>query len=210
MKVLLSSLSCLVTCLLAFAIIAAMLVHGTAPICASPIEDKKQAVRDDDYKILDLVLLDLLDFKDFNEAVYLKGTNIILSDRTRGFLRFLESDHSDAQSHSKKSYFIPADVRADLWQRNPEEPVPLRGFEPSSSKILMRDVTGLKQLEFFSKYRDSKGYVDVWLPGYSKDGQTAVLRAWFGPTPHGASATYMLAKKKGKWTIVWRRVRCYL
>ena len=42
-----------------------------------------------------------------------------------------------------------------------------------------------------------------------KDGQEAVLRAWFGPTAHGATVTYMLAKKDGRWKVVWRKVTYY-
>jgi hypothetical protein len=40
------------------------------------------------------------------------------------------------------------------------------------------------------------------LPGYSRDGLTALVDFTFGPTPHGAVGFYLLKKVKGRWEIV--------
>jgi len=207
----------LLTCLLASAILAEVPGQRTEPTRDRPTEGEKQAVGDDDYQVLEMVLLDLIDFKEFTPLVDDgKKTDIVLSEKTAGSTGtmgssgFLSDDQLRGESHDKKPYLIPADIRADLRRRNPKEPVSLRGFKPSRTKILLRDLSGLKRFgEFERKHPDARGYVEAWLPGYSKDGQTAVLRAWFGPTSHGATATYMLANKKGRWAIVWRKVAYY-
>ena len=47
-------------------------------------------------------------------------------------------------------------------------------------------------------------WVEVFLPGYSEDGKRAVLRFSYGPNPHGAAGTYLLAKTNKTWNVVWR------
>ena len=116
----------------------------------------------------------------------------------------------DGESFDKSPHRIPPVIRADLRRRNPNEPISLATFKPVSKKILVRDLDGLHRFgKFEEKYPNAQAYVETWLPGYSKDGQSAVLRTSFGPTPHGATATYMLAKKDGRWTVVWRKVSYY-
>ena len=50
------------------------------------------------------------------------------------------------------------------------------------------------------------GYESVfylfWPPGYSKTGDTALVRALVGPTCHGASITCQLEQAKGSWLVV--------
>jgi hypothetical protein len=53
------------------------------------------------------------------------------------------------------------------------------------------------------------GYAIAWLPAYSEDAKTALVRVYFGPTPHGATATYLLVRQNGEWTIKWRRTAYY-
>ncbi len=65
-------------------------------------------------------------------------------------------------------------------------------------------------LDFLDKYPQALGYVIAWLPGYAADGQSAVFRARFGPTAHGATLTYLLTRKDGRWTVVWRKTRFYV
>ena len=44
-----------------------------------------------------------------------------------------------------------------------------------------------------------KLWVMILLPGYSADGNSAVIRFSFGPTAHGASGTYYFKKSAGGW-----------
>lgn len=174
-----------------------------------PTGGEKPTVRDEDRQILEVVLLDLIDFDEFSVFVKGKKAKIVLAQKTAGTSGLLSDGQLNGESHDKEPYLIPADLRADLRRRNPKEPVILSGFKPSSPKILLRDLSGLRRDEFEEKYPDARGYAEAWLPGFSKDGRTAVLRAYFGPTPHGATATYLLEKRDGRWTVVWRKVAYY-
>jgi hypothetical protein len=198
------------TGLVASAILAAVPGHCTELTQDGPTEGEKQAARDDDHRIIEVVLLDLIDFEEAHTFGRGKKTTIVLGEETAGSPFYLSDGQLDGEAHDEKKYLVPADIREDLRRRNPKEPVSMRGFKPSSSTILVRDLRGLTGYgEFERKYPDSAGYVEAWLPGYSKDGQTAILRASFGPTPHGATTTYMLAWKNGRWTVVWRKVAYY-
>ena len=183
----------------------------------APTESPKPTVGSDDYQILEIVLTDLVGFKDFDPMVGEgKKTRIVLSirtagsDGTGGSPGFLGDGQLNGEGHDKTPYLIAADIRVDLWRRNPKEPVSLAEFKPSSPLILLADLRGLRGFDGFStKYPDARGYVVTWLPGFSKDGRAAVLRASFGPTAHGATLTYMLVKKGEHWEVVWRTVGYY-
>ncbi|MBV6457449.1 MAG: hypothetical protein HONBIEJF_00558 [Fimbriimonadaceae bacterium] len=51
--------------------------------------------------------------------------------------------------------------------------------------------------------RRSLGVFDCYAPGYSRDKSTAVLRAGFSPSAHGAMATYLLKRKGSGWRVLW-------
>jgi hypothetical protein len=81
----------------------------------------------------------------------------------------------------------------------------LAGLRPSNPKILVRDLdaefpkmrSGLGFAKNFRKnYLDSCGYVRVYLPGYSQDGQSAVVIWRGGPSPHGLTWAYMLVRSE--------------
>jgi len=47
------------------------------------------------------------------------------------------------------------------------------------------------------------------LPGYSSDGQTALLVFRLGPSSHGAVGYYCLTKRAGRWAITGGRIGYY-
>jgi hypothetical protein len=120
----------------------------------------------------------------------------------------------DAESYNKEPTIIPAEIRAEMRRRNPKDRISLRGFKPSSDRILVRDIDEWKRrrdfpdniAEFRARYPNARGYVEAWLPGYSKDGQAAVMRGGVGPLDHGAVTTYMVVKKARRWAVLWRSV----
>jgi hypothetical protein len=59
-------------------------------------------------------------------------------------------------------------------------------------------------MKFRKKYPDSWGYVYAFLPGYSRDGNTAVVIFAAGPSAHGAQVTYLMVKTEEGWKISWR------
>ena len=53
-------------------------------------------------------------------------------------------------------------------------------------------------------------FVQLWLPGYDAEGDRALVRFHFGPTSHGATATYFVVKRGEAWAIEWRNFSYYL
>ena len=49
-------------------------------------------------------------------------------------------------------------------------------------------------------------WVEFYRPGYSTDGRSALVRAHFGPTPHGATFTCLLTLELMRWTVRWSKV----
>jgi len=47
----------------------------------------------------------------------------------------------------------------------------------------------------------AKCFLGFWRPGYSKDRQQAIVRAWYGPKSHDAVATYLLKRSVSGWII---------
>lgn len=56
----------------------------------------------------------------------------------------------------------------------------------------------------------AKGWFQCYAPGYSDDGRTAVVRAWVGPSMHGAIATYLLERKDSSWQVMWREFTSFV
>jgi hypothetical protein len=188
-------------------------------------------VTEDDFKILDVVLMDLLDFEDVKTWNHVKDatTKIVLDPMTAGSFDLTAQHQFSAEVtfYSHKEQADPVELGDDLRRRNPEKPISLAGYKSPSPKILVEKLISEKLIspatgeeiseEAANAYRfritgmpSGSHFVIAWLPGYSKDGNTAVFRAPFGPSPHGATLTYKLAKKDGKWTVVWRDVAFYL
>jgi hypothetical protein len=61
-------------------------------------------------------------------------------------------------------------------------------------------------LPFDELYPGAHRWAAPTLPGYSPDGQTALVAFWCGPSPHGAFGIYVLRLANGKWEIRWRHV----
>ncbi len=121
----------------------------------------------------------------------------------------LGDNQLNGESRGNKDKLVPPDIIADLQRRNPGESLSLANLKPRNANIVVEDLSDKKEseleYEFNEKYPDARGYVKAWLPGFSKDGNTAVVRVRFGPSAHGATATYMLIKQDGRWRVKWRR-----
>lgn len=49
-------------------------------------------------------------------------------------------------------------------------------------------------------------WVEFYRPGYSTDNRSALVRAHFGPTAHGAAFTCLVTVERGSWAIRWSKV----
>ncbi|HEX3148369.1 MAG TPA: hypothetical protein VHR66_09820 [Gemmataceae bacterium] len=103
------------------------------------------------------------------------------------------------------NWTVPAEASESLRRRNAEK-ASLSGLELSEGIILV-DLYAKPRI-VFGDNRDpkdwppnTKGFAHVWLPGYTADGRTAVVHFDFGPSEHGASATYLLTKGVGGWMV---------
>jgi hypothetical protein len=77
--------------------------------------------------------------------------------------------------------------------------------------IVVTDLTEMrKQRRSFHSFEDThpkaRGWLEAYLPGYSKDGTRAVVRAGVGPWAHAAMLTAVLEKRGDKWFVAWYHV----
>ena len=163
---------------------------------------KAQSVNPD-HEILDAVLLALIVNKEFDPAVGGRGvqkSDIVVEDLTDGLSdRILRRPPCDATKA------IPEECRVDILARNPKgKRYSLRSYDPASPHILVADLRSVDlDMGFDVAFPDARGYVRPYLPGYSRDGQTAIMFFAFGPTSHGAVGYCLLSRATDRWCVVW-------
>jgi hypothetical protein len=186
----------------------------TSPQADSHIEGESSPTSVD-FDLIELALLDLAEFDEFDPGTSNdeNRSKIVLDAGTVGSSWYISEGQLRGESRRDKDKLIPPDVSADLRRRNPEKRVSLSDFKPKSSKVLVEDLSGVDLQfggDFGKKYPYAKGCAEAWLPGFSDDGNTAVVRFFFGPTPHGATATCLLIKEDGCWKVKWRKTAYYV
>ena len=63
---------------------------------------------------------------------------------------------------------------------------------------------------FADDFPKARAYVIPWLPGYSKDKNSALLSFMFGPRHHATQAIYSLKRTDKGWKIEWHKFNYYL
>ena len=63
---------------------------------------------------------------------------------------------------------------------------------------------------FSAAHPKACGWAEAYLPGYSKDGLRAIVRAGVGPSAHGAVVTALLEKIDGRWVVKWHHIASYV
>jgi len=174
---------------------------------ANSISDEQ--ITQQDLLVVEAVLLDLLANEEcFTEMNFHGGeeNEIILDAKTGGESFYLRL--GQIRGELDEGQLIPDALGNELSRRN-KNAVSLADFKPDNPSVLVQDLTelpdGIEFSEaFVMRFPNAKAYVDAWLPAYSNDGTTALVRFWFGPTPHGAAGTYMLVEEGGRWKVLWR------
>ncbi|AIE86815.1 ankyrin repeat domain-containing protein [Fimbriimonas ginsengisoli] len=165
-----------------------------------------------DSAVIEAAVIDVATFqsKEFDPFFGVKAKSIILVEESAIWNDFIESQMNGELSE-EQACDIDLSMRRSLQSRNARL-VSLAGCKFRDPRIVQKRNKALPNDMNPSNYWQSKykGWVQVMLPGYSTDGAQAVLRFWFGPTPHGAAATYFLRKVAGKWTVVWRDLARYV
>jgi hypothetical protein len=173
---------------------------------------------DRDRQVLESLLLHLLADTEFDMArVSTNGATIILHASTPEKTGFLMSHQIRSEIGSRR---LPGDAESDMRRRN--TPVDAKPDTYDSVKasytnltfaagIVVTDLTEMrKQRRSFRSFEDAhpkaRGWLEAYLPGFSKDGTHAVVRASVGPWAHAAMLTAVLEKRDGKWVVAWYHV----
>jgi hypothetical protein len=156
-----------------------------------------------DHDVFDIVLADLIENPDFNQSIRAPGprsTQIVMHSQTRGYVTraFLEMYRWPRENGA------PEDALDDLVARNPKgTEFTLDSYQPSNAKIVVANL-GESQREYWSPpgFPGSCGYIVPFLPGYSRDGKTAIFLFRLPPLGyHPGWGCYLLDKKDGRWII---------
>ena len=191
-------------------------------VVACPAPGATATVPDDrDRQVLETVLLHLLaDSKFEMTRVPTNGALIVLHTRTPEKTGFLMSHQirSDIGSNT-----LPSDVEEDLRRRNTPADAKPDTYDAVSASytnlafaipIVIADLSDkmggrLSYGAFQKAHPKARGFARAYLPGYSKDGIYAVVRAGVGPSAHGAMATTFLEKRGDKWVVKWHYIAWY-
>ena len=167
----------------------------------------------EDLKVIECAMVDMATYsgKDFELSYFSKATKMILLDTTAGVVNEFTENQMNAELDERQANDIDLSMRKDLIRRNTTTITLSKGdFSNPRVKLQPKEAVASGFAGFDFEKSDARGYASIYLPGYSSDGARAVLRFWFGPTPHGAAGTYLLEKKNGKWRVVWRDFAHYV
>jgi hypothetical protein len=128
---------------------------------------------------------------------------VLIDTETLGPSEMYLSDGQIRSDTSSENWRVSVDLRDGLRQRNASKRfLNLLTFGKGVvAAELDKVLSSPPEFAAPEKYPEARAYARVWLPAYSKDGKTAVVRFAFGPTSHGATATYLLIKGKDGWSV---------
>ena len=184
------------------------------------------ALRPDDFPVIDAALSYFMSDREVHLSAL--RPQLVVHHATAGGSGFVRVDQVSTELPQGK---VPTDAMADLEARNNSSflvryagqsftstnraPASLAGFRPQDPNVLLRDLDAIPQGNgrwdfdeaFFKAHPQARGFAKAVLPGYTADKRRAVVRLAFGPSPHGAVATYLLEKgPAGKWKVIWGKV----
>jgi hypothetical protein len=144
---------------------------------------------------------------------------MVVNSKTPGRSLSILSDQMSFEFTQEK-WQVPEELQDDLQKRN-ERPCSLKNGSLGKNVVeenldefekddpVKPHFEGTLLFNLQKRYPGVEGYAWLWLPGYAKNRTTAVVRFSFGPTAHGAAATYLLVRKDGKWNIQNRHFAYY-
>jgi hypothetical protein len=172
-----------------------------------------------DRDVLEAALLQLTNDKDFGRRGVSTNGVIVLNVRTplkTGFLR-PEQIKGELRTRTVSEELLQAVLKRNsvISQVNSYEAV-TAWFTNSTfaTNIVVVDLKARSAGRGADKYENlpvnARGWVTSFLPGYSEDGTTALVRAHVGPSAHGAMLTALLEKVEGKWVVKWHRIAFFV
>ncbi|MFA5191421.1 MAG: hypothetical protein WC740_11880 [Verrucomicrobiia bacterium] len=170
---------------------------------------------DRDRQVLETALLRILtDSELIMTRVSENKTTVVLNVRTPDKSGFIQPDqmwHYLGEGHS-----IPGEIGSDLLRRNGKpgtydsQYASFAGLKFDQRVIVttvVKDKWANRLAGTFERaHPKARAWVEAWLPGYSKDGTKAVVRAHIGPGYHAALLTVFLEKRGDKWLVKWHHL----
>ena len=150
---------------------------------------------DEDGILFRIVLEDLRRWEEFRTVPSWKEKpDLAVWDTTEGLSVFITTGQLSSELTDRPT--VSMELYNNLKARN-------------SRKITLNaiDLKGVRMVP--PNDAQARPYVSFWLPAYSEDGITALVRFGFGPTAHGACGTYFLEKKGSAWKVLWRKLSYY-
>jgi len=194
-------------------------VGAQVALCQEPprqgaeIHARGKYASDVDRQVLQALLLDVYADPEFPPAAKPDKTTIVLHERTPDLIDpVINTAQVMADTGGR---VLPKDAWDDLVERNEirrdkNSRVILYDGLNFDSRIQVGNCFPGPQPPFLGKtfeevFPTGRGWVDAWVPGYSKDGKTAVVRARIGPTEKWSTLTAILTQKDGNWIVSWKR-----
>lgn len=201
------------------AIVLSLVLTTTFALADDKSSSAVAGLADPDTLVIDAFLGDLVNDKSFacmaTPGVHKQKQKVlVLSGRIRCSSdddAWLKEDraHPGQEGVAK---VIPRDACEDQLRRNSGKTVSLGAYVPGNSNVLHKPEPGeLTRRNMEQRRPDVKAWVLIpYLPGYSEDRNTAVVKFTFGPTTHGAFGVCLLAKRDGRWVVKWKDLAYFL
>ncbi len=177
---------------------------------ADPAANPAEFIAEDGV-VFTAVLEALLDDPEFRSVPSRNpGGKLVVCDLTPGLSWYITIGQLSVELRDRPE--MPVELYNRLKARNRRK-IELSGIV--SGRVLLASAPGVlkekpwREEAFEQAYPEARGFVGFWLPAYSSDASTALVRFTFGPTPHGACGTVFLEKRRGVWTVAWRKYAYY-
>jgi hypothetical protein len=175
-----------------------------------------------DQLLMELVLADFVQRQGRTPADADAGTLILVDHQNNGPPFGMVSDDQLSSELRDRDWPALAHLAADLRSRNggvQSMPAPRSSVVPcviadfsTFSKGLELSADPLSEYwrRMRAAYPDAACWVEFWLPGYAPEGDRALVRFSFGPSAHGATATYLVMMAGDSWVIEWCELAYYV
>ena len=180
-----------------------------------------------DYAVLEAALNDLASPRNPENKYYVQnagpGKEVVINRKTEvanNFTRqFLALDRPNHNIDGTDVQTIPADIQKDFLRRSKRAASSLADFKPANPNLVVEDIDSMLEEPtgilgdslgaIRKKYPHAWSYVWAYPPGYSRDGNSALVALDCPGGPHGGDWVYMLSKKGKRWEVVWRHCHIY-
>ena len=163
-----------------------------------------------DELVMNAALVDFL--KDRDKEPWTIGSStrgVVLHIRNPAKLGILDQTEGDIQGRKLSPELLKALRVRNTGKNWVSVPFSYKGFR-LNKRVTIKDLwVGPKDSLNLTTFKGYKGYFEAFAPGFSKDGERACVRAWVGPSSHGATVTYALELRKGIWKVLWREYSFY-